>query len=263
MALDRSHRSSLIGTLDSLMQSAFNLRDLWSVDTWRVIDDIDETIQYLAGNREEFGLLQNELDSLIGSLMAFFGQTQESMPHESGWFLLSIGRRLERSLQLVTLMRTCFVKQQPDVVEHLMLEGVLMNQASMITHRRRYRAMQHALTVFDLLLLDHQHPRSLAYQVEQIGELLAKLPSLQHNLPPHHLSREQRLILQVSTEIKLAEVEKLARVTDETATRTHLAKLLDNVERRISKVSAQLTQKYFSHTESARQLAPTRLELSV
>ena len=47
---------------------------------------------------DDFGRLQNELDSLIGSLMAFFGQTQESMPHESGWYMLTLGRRLERGL---------------------------------------------------------------------------------------------------------------------------------------------------------------------
>src|SRR5690606_34955767 len=101
MALNRSQRSSLIGTLDSFMQSAFNVRDLWSADTWRVIDTIDSTIQHLAGSPDDFGLLQNELDTLIGSLMAFFGQTQESMPHESGWYMLTLGRRLERGLQLV------------------------------------------------------------------------------------------------------------------------------------------------------------------
>lgn len=263
MALNRSQRSSLIGTLDSFMQSAFNVRDLWSVDTWRVIDNVDSTIQHLAGNPDDFPLLQNELDTLIGSLMAFFGQTQESMPHESGWYMLTLGRRLERALQLVNILRNALVQPQSDVVEHLMLEAVLLNQASLITHRRRYRALQHVITVLDLLLLDTQHPRSLAYQVEQIAQKLAKLPPMPNKLPAHQLSREQKLVLQVSTDLKLADTEKLARVSEETGHRIHLEKLLNNVERRLSKVSTLLTEKYFSHTQSARQLAPTRIELSV
>lgn len=263
MALDRNQRCSLISTLESFMQSAYNVRDLWSVDTWRLIDDIDENIQYLGGKADDFGLLQNELDSLIGTLMAIFGQNQESMPHDAGWYLLSMGRRIERCLQQIILLRTCLLEPSGDVVEHLMLESVLINQASLITHRRRYRALQHVYTVLDLLLLDSQYPRSLAYQVEQIGQLLAKLPPVQRNLPPHQLSREQRLILQASTEIKLAEVEKLGRISEDTGSRAQLAKLLDNVERRLAKASALLTQKYFSHTESARQLAPTRMDLSV
>lgn len=262
MALKRSQRSSLIGTLDSLMQSAYNVRDLWSVDTWRVIDTIDSAIQHLASTPDDFALLQNELDTLIGSLMAFFGQTQESMPHESGWSMLTLGRRMERALQLVNIFRNCLVHPQSDVVEHLMLEAILLNQASLSTHRRRYRALQQALTVMDLMLLDTLHPRSLAYQVEQISQKLSTLPPMQKNLPPHQLSREQRLILQISTDLKLAETEKLARINDETGTRIHLEKLLNNVERRLSKISALLTEKYFSHTQSARQLAPTFIELN-
>ncbi|MEZ5506287.1 MAG: alpha-E domain-containing protein [Gammaproteobacteria bacterium] len=143
------------------------------------------------------------------------------------------------------------------------LEAVLLNQASLNTHRRRYRALQQVMTVLDLLLLDVQHPRSLAYQVEQISQKLAKLPPLTKPLGSHQLSREQRLILQVSTDLKLAEAEKLSRLTEDTNTRIHLDKLLNNVERRLSKISALLTEKYFSHTQSARQLAPTRIELSV
>ena len=84
-----------------------------------------------------------------------------------------------------------------------------------------------------------------------------------NKLPAHQLSREQKLVLQVSTDLKLADTEKLARVSEETGHRIHLEKLLNNVERRLSKVSTLLTEKYFSHTQSARQLAPTRIELSV
>ncbi len=263
MAFNRAQRSSLIGTLDSFMQSAFNVRDLWSADIWRVIDNIDGAIQHLVKHRDDFTFLQNELDTLIGSLMAFFGQTQESMPHESGWYMLTLGRRLERALQVVTVLRNNLIEPHPEVVEHLTLEAVLLSQASLSTHRRRYRAMQHVMTVLDLMLLDSQHPRSLAYQVEQIGQKLAKLPPMPNKLPSHQLSREQRLILQISTDLKLAEAEKLARISEETNTRIHLEKLLNNVERRLTKASALLTEKYFSHTQSARQLAPMRIELSV
>ena len=258
MVLNKEHRSSLIGTLNALLQSAYNVRDLWSVDTWRVVDDIDENLQYLSSNKTRFSILQTELDSLLASLMAFTSQTQESMPHEHGWYLLNVGRRLERALQLITFIRTCFVQYAGEVPEHLMLEATLMNHESLITHRRRYRSVQHIFTVLDLMLLDPRHPRSLAYQVDKIKELLDELPQPK---PSHHMSREQRLILQASTEIKLAEVEKLSNISDELGTRRALAKLLDSTERKLEKVSELLHQRYFTHTQSVRQLAPTKLEL--
>jgi uncharacterized circularly permuted ATP-grasp superfamily protein/uncharacterized alpha-E superfamily protein len=261
MVLNKKHRSSLIGTLTSLMQSAYNVRDLWSVDTWRVVDDVDENIQYLASGKAGISNMQTELDSLLASLMAFTAQTQESMPHEHGWYLLNIGRRVERAIQLITFIRTCFVQHTGEVSEHLMLEATLVNHESLITHRRRYRSVQHMFTVLDLMLLDTRHPRSLAYQVDKIMALMQELPKPGKAMPEHQLSREQRLILQASTEMKLAEVEKLANISDDQGNRRALAKLLDNVERRLEKVSELLHQKYFTHTQSVRQLAPTRLEL--
>ena len=261
MVLTPDHRSSLVGTLGAFLQSAYNVRDLWSVDTWRVVDDIDESIQMLTRKKKQFGVLQTELDNLLGSIMAFSGQVQESMPHDHGWFLLCMGRRIERALQLVTFIRTCFVENAAEVAEHLMLEATLVNHESLITHRRRYRSVQHMFTVLDLMLLDTRHPRSLAYQIESIMSLLNQLPNSQTG--SHHLNREQRLVLQISTEIKLAEVEKLANLSEEPATRKSLAKLLDNVDRKLEKVSELLHQRYFTHTQNARQLAPTtRLELS-
>jgi uncharacterized alpha-E superfamily protein len=115
-------------------------------------------------------------------------------------------------------------------------------------------------TVLDLMLLDPRHPRSLAYQVDKIKALMDELPDPVGGAT-HHLSREQRLILQASTDLKMAEVEKLSNISEELGTRRNLAKLLDNVERKLEKVSEQLHQKYFTHTQSARQLAPTTLEL--
>ncbi len=261
MVLNPKHRSGLVGTLGSLLQSAYNVRDLWSVDTWRVVDDIDEGTQTLSSNKRQFSLLQTELDKLLGSIMAFSGQVQESTPHDHGWYLLCVGRRIERALQLVTYVRTCFVDYSGEVPEHLLLEATLINHESLITHRRRYRSVQHIFTVLDLMLLDERHPRSLAYQVEEIKSLLDELPGSQNSIS-HQLNREQRLILQVSTEIKLAEVEKLANINEESATRKNLAKLLDNVDRKLEKVSEIMHQRYFTHTQSVRQLVPmTPLEL--
>ncbi len=260
MVLNPKQQSSLWGTLNSLLQSAYNVRDLWSADTWRVVDDIDENFQFLS-SRTNLPALQSELDKLLIALMSFTGQTQESMPHGQGWYLLNIGRRVERALQLITFIRTCFVEYCGEVPEHLLLEATLLNHESLITHRRRFRSIQHMFTVLDLMLLDDKHPRSLAFQVEQINLFMSELPKNQKSGAEHRLNREQRMILLISTDIKMAEVEKLANYNDEDKIRKSLAKLLDNVERRLDKVSELLHQKYFAHTQSARQLAPTQLEL--
>ena len=261
MVMAPDQPANLIGTLNALLQGAFNVRDLWSVDTWRVIDDIDEELQLLQSQAMSFQALQDRIDSLIGYLMAFFGQTQESMPHESGWYLFNIGRRMERALQLSSMMRHTLVQRSSDVVEHLTLEAVLVNQESLSTHRRRYRATQSLRTVFDLLLLDAQHPRSIAYQVRKVSELVERLPQSQSVNRSHDLNGEQRLLLKLKTDIQLAELDRLVAINEENGQRNILDTLLANVDKRLRKASELLTQRYFSHTQDAHQLAPTRMEL--
>lgn len=261
MAVGPGQHGNLVGTLSALLEAAFNVRDLWSVDTWRVIDDIDEILQALQQPEMSFAALQDKLDALIGRLMAFFGQTQESMPHESGWYLFNIGRRMERALQLSNLFRHMLVQRSSEVVEHLTLEALLVNQESLSTHRRRYRAMQSPRTVFDLLLLDARHPRSIAYQVRKVNELVERLPLSQPVNRAHELNGEQRLLLKLKTEIQLADLDRLVAMHEENGVRTVLEGLLGNVDKRLRKASDLLTQRYFSHTQDAHQLAPTRMEL--
>ncbi len=261
MILSRKHPSSLVSTLSSLMQSAYNVRDLWSVDTWRVVDDIDELIQGLGNNSQNIFSLPSQLDKTLSTLMAFTGHSQESMPHEHGWYLLNLGRRIERALQLICFIRCCFVQHSGEVPEHLLLESTLVNHESMITHRRRYRSIQHMFTVLDLMLLDGRHPRSLAYQVAKIASIMDTLPNPKGAVPAHHLTPEQRLILKVHTDIRLADVGKLAAVAGTHGVRKSLAKLLDSTEERLERLADLIHQKYFTHTQRAKQLAPTRQEM--
>ena len=53
--------------------------------------------------------------------------------------------------------------------DSLLLESVLTAAESIITYRRRYRSQAQLETVLDLLLLDADNPRSLAYQLDRLG----------------------------------------------------------------------------------------------
>ena len=57
-----------------------------------------------------------------------------------------------------------------------MVESVLTSAESIITYRRRYRDKAQVGTVLDLLVLDEDNPRSLAFQLVRLGEDLQKIP---------------------------------------------------------------------------------------
>jgi uncharacterized alpha-E superfamily protein len=49
------------------------------------------------------------LDPLVTSLVAFSALTQENMTHNEGWHFLEAGRRLERGMNIATLLRSTLV----------------------------------------------------------------------------------------------------------------------------------------------------------
>ncbi|MEI8619307.1 alpha-E domain-containing protein [Pseudoalteromonas sp. B193] len=77
--------------------------------------------------------MQSSLDRVIGSIMAFNGSIADCMPNSNGWFLLEMGRRVERSLQITSLSAALLTKELDELEELGLLEAVLSCQVSLVT----------------------------------------------------------------------------------------------------------------------------------
>lgn len=259
VTLDPNITGSLISVIHAMFQSGYGVRNLWSTDTWRVIEVLEPPWTDLQNTPHvRLGQIHYELNQLISTLMAFAGLSMESMTRESGWYLLDIGRRLERALLFISMLRSVLVFQQEQSVEHLLFEAVLTTTENLITYRRRYRAYLQLETVLEQLLLDKTNPRSLAYQINQLQHHIAELPREQIR---YRLSEEERLILETSARLQLSDTNVLTVPDEETGFRKELDALLADLTRLLFRTSETLTRKYFSHAEPPRQLAPTTLEI--
>lgn len=258
VTLDTARRGSLAGTLQALVRAAYAIRDRWSTDTWRVFDDIEERWADLQATQHvSLHRVQNELDQLVTALVALAGLTMESMTRELGWLMLDIGRRIERGVLLVTLLRSTLVSQHEPLVEYLLLEAVIATCESLMTYRRRYRAHLQLQTVLELLLLDGANPRSLAYQLEHLQQHIAKLP---RERSTYRLSEEERVLLEASSRLHLSNLTALAQVAPGTTRYQELDELLAHLGQLLAQTSNILTQTYFSHAQGPQQLVPTRAE---
>ena len=148
------------------------------------------------------------LDAGISRLAAFSGLVAENLTRGQSLTFLDMGRRLERSLQVSSLLRCTLCIEARN--ESSMLEALLEIADSSMTYRRRYFSTIQAAPVLDLLLADETNPRSLAYQLAALSEGIDRLPR-DPSLPGR--SPEQRLVLANLTELRLADVEALARAT--------------------------------------------------
>ncbi|MBX3013142.1 MAG: circularly permuted type 2 ATP-grasp protein [Caldilineaceae bacterium] len=253
LSLESTRIGSLSADLSAMLYSAYAIRDLWSIDTWRVINELEAPWNQLAQKKEStLEDVQRELNRLITELMALAGLHMESMIHSARWLLLDMGRRLERALRTIAFIRATLVAPQSQATQQLLLESVLKTTETIITYRRRYRANLQLQPVLELLLLDDKNPRALLYQLNQLQSHVSKLPHLQ---TPYRISQEEQLLLEAYTRLRLADTAKLARVSPDTGLCEELDRLMAELTALLSQLSNLLTQQYFTHTQSQHQFA--------
>lgn len=252
VALAAERPGSLLSNLRSLTRAAFAVRDLWSTDTWRVIEGLEGPWNTLhLSETVSLSQMQNELNPLITALMAFAGLSVESMTHEAGWLLLDMGRRLERSQLTMSFIGATLGPEHAEAVQPLLLETVLRTTENVITYRRRYRSYLHVQTVLDLLLLDGTNPRSVVYQLDRLQEHLKQLP--QERLA-YRLGREERLLLEASTELRLSDTGELSQSSPDSGRREQLDGLLAHLSHLLDEMAQALTLTYFSHAQVPHRL---------
>jgi uncharacterized circularly permuted ATP-grasp superfamily protein/uncharacterized alpha-E superfamily protein len=255
ITLDSKRSGGLSNTITALIQAAYGVRDRWSTDTWRVIDDItEEWLERLERNNISLVELQDMLDQVITSLVALSGLTSESMTREQGWRFLDIGRRIERSLMIISIMRTLTVPAHSPFVENAMLEAALVSNESLITYRRRYRSYLQLTTVLELILFDDANPRSLIFQLNTMQEHIEKLPNESSS---KHLTELQRLLLESSTQLLLNDAAALAQPDHEIPTHQALDQLLARLSHLIGEMSQVITKTYFTAPQAPHQLIDT------
>jgi uncharacterized circularly permuted ATP-grasp superfamily protein/uncharacterized alpha-E superfamily protein len=254
---DEQCAGSIINTLKYLSNAAVQIQELLSYDSRRIIDDINvqiTTLKRLTVNISTRAL-QTSLDNIIGSIMAFNGSIADCMPNSNGWFLLEMGHRVERSLQITSLTSALLIEQLEESVELGMLEAVLTCQVSLVTHKRRYRMYQSIGTGLELLLLDAEYPRSLLYQLEQITMLCQHLPMKRR---PGVIAAHEKAVLLSKTSCYITEKDFLQESND--GKRQNLAEFSHNIRSNLDTFCDVLLLQYFSHTQTANKLNWNNIE---
>jgi uncharacterized alpha-E superfamily protein len=248
--------SSLTQTLSSLLKSARSVRDRLSSDTWRIINIIDEELRSLRHiTPEQLVDADDELDSLITALTAFTGLTLENITRGRSWRFLDIGRRLERALQVTRLLQTTLLQVTNEEEEILLSDSMLTIVDSLMTYRRRYRYGIKIPELLELVIYDENNPRSLAYQLTQLEEHVARLPQQSSS---GNRTELERLTLETATLVRLADVQRLAFVNEESKRRETLENFLSVLSTRLPALSDALTATYFRTIETPHQLQPLR-----
>jgi uncharacterized circularly permuted ATP-grasp superfamily protein/uncharacterized alpha-E superfamily protein len=209
LVVDDKRPGTLAHAVRHLLASAQAVRDQLSSDIWMAVGTLEREIGALrASDPDHLMVVQHTLGRVVQSLLALSGMFGEGMERDPGWRFMDAGRRLERAQQLVALLRATVTVERSTATDSLLLESVLMAAESIITYRRRYRSQAQLETLLDLLLFDTENPRSLAHQLDRLADDVGLMPRLDHG---PRLSEPERLVLEASTAVRLAESATLAR----------------------------------------------------
>ena len=247
---DGEHAGTLRATIRSTHRVAGVIRDRISADTWRVLTALDQEIREVDRGAGSYHVaaLARLLDRLVMNMAALSGMVMESMTRGQAWRFLDMGRRLERAINVVFLMRatltTTIEREGP------LLEAVLETADSGITYRRRYLASLQATPVIDMLLADETNPRAIAYQLAALATHMSQLPGQARA----QAGAEERAVLVGIERVRAADMMALGAV-DNHGQRPALAAMLDQLGRDLPRLSDALSASYLSHAALSRQLA--------
>jgi uncharacterized alpha-E superfamily protein len=239
-------------TLGHLQRTAGLVRDRLSVDAWRTLSRLlTKAIMHAhhVGSPPhplELGEALEMLDDSIHTLAAFSGMEMENMTRNHGWRFLDMGRRLERAQHLIDLLHSLLARGNPEEDGSLVLMLELAD--SVMTYRSRYLTTPMLPPVIDLLLLDETNPRSVAFQLAALVDHVDQLP---RDADQYVRTPEQRLVLSLLTEVRLAEIALLCD-EDSEGRRSALEALLEAVGSGLPHLSELITRDYFSHAEARR-----------
>jgi len=245
IVFDTERVNALSWNISQVRRSARSLKERLSSDAWRLLNRLDQEFPSAMLSGEAHLLDQlNTLDRAILTLASFSGLMMENMTRSQGWRFLDIGRRLERALQLVELLRHGLAGAITD--EHAALEMLLQIADSAITYRTRYYTAMQADLVLDLLLVDEANPRSVGFQLQNLAVHFKRLPGQDSS---GRLPEEQQRMVKSLTAVRLANTAALA------GDREQLREFLDGLKQDLFDASNALSSRYLSHLTSTRLLA--------
>ncbi len=250
LLFDPTDSGSLRSMLAALQQGATAVRDRISLDTWRILQRIDDDFSPIhALGVVSLNDVVAMLNQMILNFSAFSGVSMENMTRGPGWQFLDLGRRIERALWTMHLLRQTLVV--PDLNEHAVLEALLEICDSSMTYRNRYATNLQLSPLLDLLMTDETNPRALAYQLAALSHGVDHLPRQQSE---PLLTSEQRLVMAVHSTVRLADVNALSEA-DDSGLRRSLDHLLERLGEQLCELANVISHKYLVHAGPAHQLS--------
>jgi len=230
--MDTELEGSLPRLVHSARAAASVIRERFSPDAWRAVSDLAAMIEApLPFGPVESAMIER-VEAALRIISALSGLAQENMTQLAGWRFLELGRRIERALQTCRFVRWFSEAGSPDGGLDVLLELA----DSQLTYRQRYVMIAAPAPAIDLVMLDPNNPRSVAYQIDRIEVHLALLPMRQND---GRLTPVQQVAAGLATRFRTADSDTVDDAE------------IVAIEAELMKLSDAIASTYLTHNEKA------------
>lgn len=252
-SLGSSDGATSVGySLRALKMAAATVRERLSQEHWSVIVRAEEEFFAhcsklpLQGEYAPSEALRS-LKSASDHLAAITGAQTDRMTRDDGWRLLSIGRHVERLTFLAASLARGF--ETGALHSDGGFEALLALFDSTITFHAQYQQSRDVAALTELLVLDRDNPRSLAWVAHTLRGRLAKLAGM----PAGVLCPLSRRV----PDPQEWDLEVLCETAPDSALPTHMMDLLLALGGAAFAVSEEISTTYFTHSGQTKQSVGT------
>ncbi|MDM4766629.1 circularly permuted type 2 ATP-grasp protein [Pelomonas sp. SE-A7] len=233
---------SVAWSLQALRQCGQALRERLSAEHWQLIHEVGEhfgehlSTVLASGSAEPLADVLGLLGRAATHLAAITGAQTDRMTRDDGWRLLSVGRQIERLDFLAGALDLGLAHGLHRQDEGFALLLGLFD--STITYRARFQARLELLPLVQLLVLDTENPRSLAWVARTLRDRLLKLSRQE--------ARWAEVALAALPQPGQWRLEALAQLDDQ-GRPASLARLLRDCGSEARALSSAIGRRFFAH----------------
>lgn len=238
----REWPSNLAAMVRVVHDIALRVRSRLSRDAWHLLRRLTTSLDSAQGSLGGPAAAIEYINELLITSAAMSGTTLDNMVRGHAWVFLDIGRRAERAVQCLLLLKGLL----PARASRHHIQALLEIGDSMLTYRARYLSALQVAPAVDLLLTDDTNPRSLIFQV---NTLLTHLDELPRGRDLQRSAAERRLITLRSNLLTADIVQACAEDG------SGLRQLVEDSLTLVWQFSDDLGQQWFSHAARPQMLA--------
>jgi uncharacterized circularly permuted ATP-grasp superfamily protein/uncharacterized alpha-E superfamily protein len=242
---DTQRIGSLSSTVFMLSNANINLKDLLTLESWKLFDTIQNDWNKFIHRKSDTTLtVANELEKFLIYFMAYKELVNESIFREQGLIIYELGYKIEDALLLIAKARPMLCIKLDKSVAYDVIEGMLSSMESFNAYRAHYRSSLTLKNVVEFLIFNPQFPKSITYIIDHLLKEFRLLPRATTQLTSY-----EEVMLKARKLLESVSIDDLLEIKENEGVYMKLDEMLSELSDLFLECSNEFSNTYFAHND--------------